>query len=220
MANFKTHIGFGVLIGISSTILITFFSITKSLLVSFIAFFCVLIGSFLPDVDVDTGTPFQIIFGFFSLLGTGIVIYCLIENHITDMRYLIGIPVITFLFIRIVVGNIFKKFTAHRGIWHSIPALLISILATLQLVNRFDLSIIDKMIISASIGIGYLGHLILDEVYSMVNIGGVPFKVKRSLGSALELVSKSKIATIIAYILLIVLLYLSYPIILTLIKEI
>lgn len=219
MANFKTHVGFGVLIGISSTILITFFSITKSLLVSFIAFFSVLIGSFLPDVDVDTGTPFQIIFGFFSLLGSGIVVYYLLDNHISDLKYLIGLPLITFIFIRIVVGNIFKKFTAHRGIWHSIPALLIAILATLQLVNRFDLNVMNKMIISISLGIGYLSHLILDEVYSMVNIGGVPFKVKRSLGSALEFVSKSKKATIIAYILLIVLLYLSYPMILTLIKE-
>ena len=172
-----------------------------------------LIGSFLPDVDVDTGTPFQIIFGFFSLLGSGIVIYYLIDNNISEIKYLIGLPVITFIFIRIVVGNIFKKFTAHRGIWHSIPALLISILATLQLVNRFDLSIMDKIIISISIGLGYLSHLILDEVYSMVNIGGVPFKVKRSLGSALEIVSKSKIATITAYILLLILLFLSYPII-------
>jgi len=186
--------------------------------VSFISFFCVLIGSFLPDVDVDTGTPFQIIFGLFSLLGSSLAVYYLIANHILDIKYLIGIPIITFIFIRIVVGNIFKKFTAHRGIWHSIPALLISMLATLQIVNRFDLSIMDKMIISISIGLGYLSHLILDEVYSMVNIGGVPFKVKRSLGSALELFSKSKVATIFAYIILLILLFLSYPIIITFIK--
>jgi hypothetical protein len=218
MANFKTHISFGVIIGITLAILVTYFSFTKSLLVAFIAFFCVLIGSFLPDIDVDTGTPFQIIFGLFSLLGSSIIAYYLVDNHVSELKYLVGLPIITFIFIRIVVGNIFKKFTAHRGIWHSIPALLISVLATLQLVNRFDLSIMDKMIISISIGLGYLNHLILDEVYSMVNIGGVPFKVKRSLGSALELVSKSKIATIIAYIMLLILLFLSYPIIIELIN--
>ena len=61
------------------------------------------------------------------------------------------------------------------------------------------------MILSISIGIGYLSHLILDEMNSLVNLEGVPFIPKKSLGSALKLFSSQWEITLIVYIAVIIL---------------
>ena len=212
MAKFKTHINLGILLGLFISIFVSFFSLTKNILIALIAFFSVIIGSFLPDIDSDTGTPFQIIFGFLSFLSAILMLYYLLLKDVTDLKMLIGLPIASLIFIRVIIGKIFQKITHHRGIWHSIPFALIVTLFVLLITNRFNISPYDKLIISASFGIGYLGHLILDEIYSLINLSGIPFTSKKSLGSALKFSSNSKIITVIAYLIIFVLIYFTFPI--------
>jgi len=219
MAKFKTHITFGALIGLTSSILVSRIILTRDIVTSFIVLIAVLIGSFLLDIDSVTSRTFKLIFNSLSLLFSSLVLFYLIFINVTDILFLFLIPIAAFLFVRYVIGYIFKKITHHRGIWHSIPYAVAVMLLTLLISEIFKSNPIDSLIFSLSIGAGYLGHLILDEIYSLVNIGGIPFVPKKSLGSALKLYSNSKVATILAYLLIVVLLYFSYPILMEIISQ-
>lgn len=209
MASFKTHINLGMFIAVFMVLVIIFLSITNDLVILFLAFVCAIIGSFLPDIDVDTGTPFRIIFNTLAALSTIIAFSWFFSAGLENLKYLILLPLLIFVFTRFVVGWIFKKFSAHRGIWHSTPMLLVVTLFSLKISDSFAISNLEKLFIAISTGMGYLGHLVLDEIYSLVNIGGNPFKVKKSLGSALELFSHSKFATFCTYLILIILIFLN-----------
>ena len=65
---------------------------TSPLLLLFL-FGVTIIGSFLPDVDSDSGLPFYLIFGGATLAATGVVLlYTLASTYSGDWRYLVGIP--------------------------------------------------------------------------------------------------------------------------------
>jgi len=172
-----------------------------------------LAGAILPDLDSDTGTPFQIVIGLFSLMVGGLTFYFFFNAGEKSLLTLIGGPILAFIAFRIIVGSIFKKMTVHRGIFHSTPAGLIATLSVILLLNDFSLTPVVKVLIGISVGLGYVSHLILDEVYSAINFHGIPFIPNKSLGSALKLYSKSKTASLMAYIILGILIYFTHPII-------
>jgi hypothetical protein len=68
---------------------------------------------------------------------------------------------------------------------------LLSALLTLTLLNQIELDVNIKIIISLGVGFGYLCHLILDELNSAVNLGGIPFIPNKSIGTAVKLYSKN-----------------------------
>jgi hypothetical protein len=68
---------------------------------------------------------------------------------------------------------------------------LLSALLTLTLLNQIELDVNIKIIVSLGVGLGYLCHLILDELNSTVNLGGIPFIPNKSIGTALKLYAKN-----------------------------
>ncbi|MDH4319451.1 MAG: hypothetical protein OEV64_13755, partial [Desulfobulbaceae bacterium] len=76
--------------------------------------------------------------------------------------------------------------------------------------STFRLPPVDVMAIALSVGLGFLSHLILDELYSMVNFEGILIAPKNSLGSALKFSGQSRPATVTAYLAIAVLVYLNY----------
>ncbi len=212
MASFKAHISFGAICGVSiivAGLIYGLFSASYLLIIIFAAALC---GSFLPDIDSDEGLPFQILIYSFSLVAAALAFFLYYYSQERNLKWLIAVPVIAFGFVRFGLGAILKKFTHHRGMFHSIPALLIACLATLLLINRYPWSWREKLIIAAALGLGYLSHLILDEWKSFVNFRGIIFKPKKSLGSALKLFSSSKLVNIFTYGILLVLIIFSFPI--------
>lgn len=172
------------------------------------------IGSFLPDLDSDEGRPFSLVFDLFAFCGGCVAFYICLFQRDLPIEYWVGIPPGVALFIRYGIGAIFRHLTVHRGIFHSIPAALIVTLTTsLALVKFSQIPLNDVAAIAVSIGLGYLSHLILDEVYSAVNFEGLKFKPKKSLGTALTFTSPSSTITAAAYIVLIVLFMLNWPLI-------
>lgn len=167
-------------------------------------FLAVIIGSFLPDLDLDGGVPFQILFGLLGAGIAGLVFFNYYQNGERDLQVLILIPALVFAAVRFVVGYIFKKFTDHRGMFHSIPAAILFGLFAIWFLHFFSFLKGQELIIGAAVTIGYLGHLVLDEIYSSVNIGGHSILPKKSLGSALKLYSSSKISTLLFYLLIII----------------
>ncbi len=169
------------------------------------------IGSFLPDVDSDSGRPFDIVFNLFAFVSGGIAFwFCLQQRALSTLMSFL-IPPSVVLSIRYGIGDLFKRFTRHRGIFHSMPAALIATLLTPVLLKMFRLPSRDMIAISISVGLGYFSHLILDEIYSTVNFEGKHFSPKKSLGTALSLTSPSKTVTLIAYLLMVMLILYNWP---------
>ncbi len=210
MANFKTHISTGIILGIC----LAFFAFASSILyewttISLVILF-VAIGSFLPDVDSDSSLPFKIVFNFLGIMSAFLFLVWLFLNSYPT-NALILMPLGTFLIVRFVFGYIFKKFTRHRGIFHSIPMAIISILLPLFLLNNLsNFSYQVNFLLSVSVGIGFFSHLILDELYAFINFSGKKFSPNKSLGSALKLYSNSLLSTFFTYLAIFILVYLIF----------
>jgi membrane-bound metal-dependent hydrolase YbcI (DUF457 family) len=198
MASYKAHMAFGIFTAIGWSFLLFSLSIVSIWIMPLVIFLTV-VGSFLPDLDSDTGLPLKILLTIFSILVSVFVgLLLLISKRDEFIIYIIYIS-LSYLFSYYGIGRIIKKITRHRGIFHSIPSVFLSTLLTLTFLNYFSLNSNIKMILSISIGIGYLSHLILDEMNSVVNLEGVPFIPKKSLGSALKFYSSQWRITLIVY---------------------
>lgn len=210
MAGFKTHITYGAFTGISIATISYINDWTKNIQILIIVFLSSIIGSFLPDIDSDTGTPFKIIFGIMSIVGSSITFIYTFNNYPQNIEYVIISPILSYITIRYVLGFIFKKFTHHRGVYHSIPALFISFMISITIVNKFDYEILEQLLISIAVFAGFFSHLILDELYANTSFLGIPYKPNRAFGSSLEFISKSRFSTISAYLTLMLLIYINY----------
>jgi hypothetical protein len=131
MANFRTHISWGVFVGIGFVVLALIWSIFSGAQSILVVFMAVLIGSFLPDLDMDDGMPFQILFGLSGATISGLTFYGLYQSGDHDLKKLGIYSILVFLAVRFVGGFIFKRFTKHRGMFHSVPAAILSGLVTI-----------------------------------------------------------------------------------------
>lgn len=206
MANFKTHLSAGIILGIICATVTVVYGITSHWTLLALLIFAVGIGSFLPDVDSDSSTPFKIVFYTLGITCAIFIIFWAINNYPNQLLFIIGLPIITFMIVRFILGSIFKKFTHHRGIFHSIPMAIVAILGTLLVLQNYShFTNSEQLLLSVAIGIGFIGHLILDEIYAATNLNGNRFRPNKNLGSALKLWSSSLPITFIVYILILIL---------------
>lgn len=209
MANFKAHLSAGALLGVGSVAVATAYSITSDNTLLALGFIFAIIGSLLPDLDSDEGRPLRIVLHLLATLCALIAFMHIRIDAPGDTLTQLFTFMAVYGFVRYVVGNILKRFTHHRGIFHSVPAMLLAFLAGLLMLDNFGLGNLEKLLIAGSLAAGYLGHLILDEVKSATSFSG--FRMRRSLGSALKLVSRSKVANIAVYVLILAGIYLNLP---------
>jgi hypothetical protein len=92
----------------------------------------------------------------------------------------------TFLFVRYGLHAIFHRYAVHRGIWHSVVAGIFCGLLTAS-IFYYALGRHDGVawLGAGFLFIGYLTHLILDEIYAVDIMGN---RLKASFGTALKLV--------------------------------
>jgi hypothetical protein len=57
----------------------------------------------------------------------------------------------------------------------------------------------ESFFIGVALGLGYVLHLVLDELNSAVNFHGTPFIPNKALGSALKFVSQSALMNVLVY---------------------
>ena len=203
MANFRTHIWWGGILGVGVLVAGLLSSIISGAETMVWIFAAVLVGSFLPDLDIEEGVPFQILFGLLAAGLAGAVFFNFYSDGIRDLKILMLLPVLTFVIVRFVIGRIFEKFTHHRGMFHSVPSAALAGVLTCWALNYFDINPRLCVLAGFAVGIGYVGHLILDEIYSTVNFHGLKFSPKKSLGSALKFWSSSRVATVMVYVVLV-----------------
>jgi hypothetical protein len=92
----------------------------------------------------------------------------------------------TLVFVRYVGKEVFFHFSYHRGIWHSLLAMVFCALVTCWIYSTLlqrDAGV--AWLAAGFMSIGFLTHLILDEIYS---VDVMDTRIKASFGTALKLV--------------------------------
>lgn len=199
MASFRSHISLGIasgVLGAFGLLSLAFFDGPSFLAVVFLS---AVLGSVLPDMDSDSGIPYHVSFGSFSLVASvfaGSAVYH--ETPHEGLRVALW-AVGMFAFVYLIIGGIFKRFTRHRGMAHSLPAAFLTGLITFFLATHFLFSDMEAFILGVAMVIGYVGHLILDELYAAVNFHGTPFLPNKALGSALKIKSANLFVNLTVY---------------------
>ncbi|MDR0611766.1 MAG: metal-dependent hydrolase [Planctomycetaceae bacterium] len=156
---------------------------------------CSIAGMF-PDIDSDTSRSFQECIYLVAGIAAVLFVQRLRQLSIEPDMVLLGGGGM-FLFVRFGIGELVKRTTTHRGIFHSIPAAVFSGQITFFLSTGTPEERIFKAFALSS---GYLSHLILDEMCSVDSNG----RVKKSFGTALKWGdSKKMAATLVLYFLVV-----------------
>ncbi|MFO1008173.1 MAG: metal-dependent hydrolase [Planctomycetaceae bacterium] len=185
MAAFREHVifssGLGVVYGVSAWYGLGFTPVQAALSAVMTG-----VAGMLPDLDLDHGRPAQELFGLLAgvapLLLVGRVLQWLHLPHDREM-VMLGM-VVLYVLIRYVLSRVIPYLSVHRGMFHSIPALLIA--AELAYLTYPTDVIRVKLLVAAGVALGFFSHLLLDEIYS-VELSGVKVGLKKSSGTALKM---------------------------------
>jgi hypothetical protein len=137
----------------------------------------------LPDIDSDYGVPLRETMAF-----SAAIIPMLLVGHFESLLLshdaMVLAAVSLYLFVRFGITNIIRKYTVHRGMFHSIPACLIFAgLAFLMCATAPTLQI--RCYKAGGVALGFMSHLLLDEIYSIEWKGG-RWRFKKSFGTAIK----------------------------------
>ena len=194
MADFKTHIStsttLGVLYGVGG-----YFAFDFTIPQSMVAGALCSVGGMLPDLDSDSGIPQREMLCFVSVLVPMLMLRRMEELGL-DREMMVFTAGLLYVFIRFGIGWVFKRFTKHRGMWHSIPAAIIAGLATylVCLSPEFEVRVFKAW----AVVLGFVSHLVLDEIYS-VDLSGNSIRVKRSFGTAMKWFRNNSYANVSTY---------------------
>jgi membrane-bound metal-dependent hydrolase YbcI (DUF457 family) len=148
MASFRTHISFGIALGVLGAIGCMSFALApEALSLPVLVGLATVIGAILPDMDSDTGVPFHVTFGSLALIASGLSLLYALKTFPGDIRFILGLPLGVLFGIWVILGWMFKKFTVHRGMAHSIPAAFLASLVTYSLAARLGFSLQESFFI-------------------------------------------------------------------------
>lgn len=200
MADFKTHIAASTSLGLiySTTAYYTFGAPLEHCMIA--AGLCSASGM-LPDLDSSSGIPQREMLAFLSVF-VPMLMMPRFETMNLKPESMVLATGILYLLIRFGIGGLFKRYAKHRGMWHSIPAALIA--GMIAFLVSFSGSTEVRIFKSWAVVMGFLSHLVLDEIYS-VDWQGKKLRVKRSFGTAMKLFGKSPILNMMIYTKIIIL---------------
>jgi membrane-bound metal-dependent hydrolase YbcI (DUF457 family) len=154
------------------------------------------VAGLLPDLDSDSGVPVREMFGLAAVV-VPLLLYRRLERTFGfSPEQTLVILGLVYVFIRYGLSSVFKRFTVHRGMFHSIPAMLIAGMAVYLLYHSDQFW--QRVYLAGGVMLGFLSHLVLDELYS-VDFMGLRVRLNRYAGSALKFFSPSLTATLITY---------------------
>jgi hypothetical protein len=194
MAGFRTHVGTSSALGVGyAGTLHTMYGVpmpTATVAGALCGF-----AGMLPDLDSDYGVPLREAMSFAAA-----TIPVFLVNRFESLQLsrdtIIIIAIGLYLFVRFGIGSMIRKFTVHRGMFHSIPAMLIFGGITYLLTGASPTN--DRLLMSGGVMGGFLSHLILDEIYAVEFKGG-RWRTKKSFGTALKLWGGSGRSNFAAY---------------------
>jgi len=205
MADFKTHITVSSAIGIGyGAVAYSYFGVPGPS--------CLLAGGLcsvsgmLPDIDSDSGVPLRE-----SVAFAAAVIPMMAAERLGHLglapESIVLIGAGLYLLIRFGLARLLKLYTVHRGMFHSVPAALIFGEVTFLLSAGPDVRI--RCYKAGAVVLGYLTHLMLDELYSFQFKRG-RIGLKSSFGTAMKLFGHGWWPNLSTYVKLILLSYLVF----------
>ena len=194
MAGFKTHITASSIMGIGyGTAAFFMYDIPWPT--------CVMAGGLcgvsgmLPDIDSDSGTPLRESMAF----AAAVVPMMLLDRFKTlglssELMILAGAGV--YLLIRFGGAAMLRKYTVHRGMFHSLPAALVFGEIAYLLASGDETLRAYK---AGGVVLGYVTHLMLDEIYSIEWYHG-HLRLKKSFGTAMKIFGHGWMSNISVYV--------------------
>lgn len=158
------------------------FSVSQAIIASILGW----IAGMLPDLDSQTGRPVRELSGITAAIAPFVLLQHSNAVGISGDRAML-FALLMYGFVRYIGAEILGRLTVHRGMFHSVPALLIAAQLTFLTYSSPDLRV--RALMAGAVALGFLSHLVLDEVYS-VQWDGTRIKLKRSSGSALKFLGR------------------------------
>ena len=168
---------------------------------------CVLAGGLcgvsgmLPDIDSDSGTPLRESVAFAATVVPMMLLHRFQRMGMSHESIILAAAAI-YLLIRFGVAALLKRYTVHRGMFHSLPAAVVFGEIAFLLASGDDVRL--RLYKAGAVVLGYLSHLVLDEIYSFEWRRG-RLRLKSSFGTALKLFGRSRWANLSAYVKLAIL---------------
>jgi hypothetical protein len=106
-----------------------------------------------------------------------------------------------YLLIRFGASALLQWYTVHRGMFHSIPAALVAGEIAFLLASGDDIRL--RLFTGGAVTLGYLSHLVLDEIWSVEWARGL--HLKSSFGTALKIYGAGTWSNLSCYTKLLVL---------------
>ena len=204
MAAYREHITVSGALGLAyafGAVFVFGFSITQGAIAAILTW----ISGMLPDMDSQSGKPVRELFGVTSALAPVLLLQHTNRLGVSGDREML-FALLLYGAVRYGGAALLGKLTVHRGMFHSLPALIISAEITFLAYSSPDLRV--RLLMALGVALGFLSHLVLDEVYS-VQWDGVRVKLNKSAGSALKFFGKESIPNGLALGLMMFLTYAS-----------
>jgi LexA-binding, inner membrane-associated putative hydrolase len=164
------------------------------------------VSGMLPDLDSDSGVPLRETSMFASATVPMLMIERFRDLNLSHETMALAAMVI-YIGIRFVIVEFFRRYTVHRGMWHSIPAAAsCGVLAYLIMPCPAESVRVYK---SIAVVLGFTVHLVMDEIWSLDFRHG-RFRLKKSFGTALKFWGDSAWANLTVYAKLALLMYLAW----------
>jgi len=179
MAGFKTHVTFSSSLGVG-------YAAAGFVLLDIPWPSCILAGGLcgvsgmLPDLDSGPGRPLRE-----SMSFAAAVVPMLLLERFQVMGWphemMVLAAAVLYCFIRFGVAAMLRKYTVHRGMFHSVPAALIAAMVAFLLVGCRDYD--TRVFKAGAVFTGFMSHLVLDEIWS---INWRSANLKKSFGTAIK----------------------------------
>ena len=152
------------------------------------------VSGMLPDLDSDSGIPLRETSLFISAVVPILMIHRFRDLGFTAEDMAVA-SMLLYIAIRFVAVEFFKRYTVHRGMWHSVPAAAVAgLIAYLVMPCQSDALRVYK---SLAVVLGFMVHLVMDEIWSVDTSGGIRFK--KSFGTALKFFGSDTLANVSVY---------------------
>jgi hypothetical protein len=181
MADFKTHLTASTLLGVAyggAAYQMYQVPIPSCVLA---AGLCSVSGM-LPDIDSGPGRPLREITTFMAAVVPTMLFGRLLQMNLSHETIILAGAAV-YVAIRFGLASLLKHYTVHRGMFHSLPAA--AIFGELVFLLAYSDSPMLRWFTAGGVVLGFLSHLLLDEVYS-VQWDGRP-RLKKSFGTAVKL---------------------------------
>jgi membrane-bound metal-dependent hydrolase YbcI (DUF457 family) len=199
MAGFRTHIAVSTACGVAAGVT-TAIPLKHSPETAFLVGTLTAVGGMLPDLDSDSGVPVREVTSLAAAV-VPLLLFARLRDAGLTHEGVLAVLVVAYLVIRYGVVRLFKYVTVHRGMFHSIPAMFVAGLAVYVAYDCPAAQQSVRYVLAGGVMLGFLSHLILDEIYS-VDLNGLVPKLKSSAGSAFKMFSSSVWGTAACYALL------------------